>query len=193
VFRVRPGSTAAQAEPLLAIGAELGARFLLTAVEDPELDRRAEVFAELYRLARGFGLRCMLEPMVFSALRTPADTLALIRAAGADDAGVLIDTLHLARAGGEPADLDELGQSRLPYVQLCDAASAEPAGTDAASVRGAAPDRPRGAGQPGGAESRGPYRPRRVDPATRGCGPPAGGGDRVIRPRSCGCGPAPDR
>ena len=135
VFRVRPGSTAAQAEPLLAIGAELGARFLLTAVEDPELDRRAEVFAELYRLARGFGLRCMLEPMVFSALRTPADALALIRAAGADDAGVLIDTLHLARAGGEPADLDELGQSRLPYVQLCDAASAEPAGTDPAGLR----------------------------------------------------------
>jgi sugar phosphate isomerase/epimerase len=135
VFRVRPGSTAAEAEPLLAIGAELGARFLLTAVEDPEPERRADVVAELCRLARGYGLRCMLEPMVFSALRTPADALLLLAAAGADDAGVLIDTLHLARAGGGPADLDALGESRLPYVQLCDAASAEPAGTDSAGLR----------------------------------------------------------
>jgi sugar phosphate isomerase/epimerase len=135
VFRVRPGSSPTEAEPLLAIGAELGARFLLTAVEDPEPERRADVVAQLCRLARGYGLRCMVEPMVFSALRTPADALALLGAAGADDAGVLIDTLHLSRAGGVPADLDPLGASRLPYVQLCDAASAEPAGTDPAALR----------------------------------------------------------
>jgi sugar phosphate isomerase/epimerase len=135
VFRVRPGSTAVEAEPLLAIGAELGARFLLTAVEDPEPGRRAEVFAELCRLARGYGLRCVVEPMVFSQVRTPAEALALIGTAGADDAGVLVDTLHLARAGGTPSDLDALGEPRLPYVQLCDAASAEPAGRDAAGIR----------------------------------------------------------
>jgi sugar phosphate isomerase/epimerase len=135
VFRVRPGVSAADAEPLLAIGAELGAGLLLTAVEDPEPERRAEVVAQLCRLARGYGLRCLVEPMVFSALRTPADALALLEAAGADDAGVLVDTLHLARAGAAPADLDALGAARLPYVQLCDAASAEPATTDPAGLR----------------------------------------------------------
>jgi sugar phosphate isomerase/epimerase len=93
------------------------------------------VVSELWALARLYGLRCMVEPMVFSALRTPADALAVLEAAGADDAGVLIDTLHLVRAGGAPADLDALGAARLPYVQLCDAASAEPAGTDADGVR----------------------------------------------------------
>jgi len=90
VFRVRPGTAAAEAEPLLAVGAELGARFLLTAVEDPEPARRAEVVAEL---------------------------------------------CDLARAGGTPADLDTVPPGRLPYVQLCDAASAEPAGTDPAGLR----------------------------------------------------------
>ena len=127
VFRLRPGTAAADAEPLLAIGAEFGARFLLTAVEDPDPARRAQVFAELCVLAREYGLRCMVEPMVFSALRTPAEAAGLLDAAAADDAGVLIDTLHLARAGGTPADLDALGPGRLPYVQLCDAPSAEPA------------------------------------------------------------------
>jgi sugar phosphate isomerase/epimerase len=135
VFRIRPGTAAADAEPLLAIGAGFGARFLLTAVEDPEPARRADVFAELAQLARGHGLRCTAEPMVFSALRTPADAVALLTAAGADDAGVLVDALHLARAGGVPADLDALGAARLPYLQLCDAASAEPAGTDPAGLR----------------------------------------------------------
>ncbi len=134
VFRVRPGSPAAEAEPLLAIGAELGAGFLLTAVEDPEPDRRAAVFADLCARAGGYGLRCTVEPMVFSALRTPAEAMALLDAAGAADAGVLIDTLHLARAGGAPGDLDGLGAARLPYVQLCDAASGGPAGTDPAGL-----------------------------------------------------------
>jgi sugar phosphate isomerase/epimerase len=135
VFRLGSGTAAAAAEPLLAAGAELGGRFLLTAVEDPVPERRAEAFGELCRLARGYGLRCVVEPMVFSALRTPADARALLEAAGADDAGVLVDTLHLARAGAAPADLDALGPGRLPYVQLCDAASAAPAATDPDGLR----------------------------------------------------------
>jgi len=77
----------------------------------------------------------VVEPMVFSALRTPAQARALLEAAGADDAGVLVDALHLARAGGRPADLDALGPGRLPYVQLCDAASAAPADTDPEGLR----------------------------------------------------------
>jgi len=134
VFRLRPGSSAAEAEPLLAIGAELGAEFLLTAVEDPEPERRAAVFAQLCGLARGYGVRCMVEPMIFSQVRTAGEALDLLEAAGADDAGVLVDTLHLARAGGSPADLDVLGATRLPYVQLCDADSAEAAATDRAGL-----------------------------------------------------------
>ena len=134
VFRLRPGTSAAEAEPLLAAGAELGAGFLLTTVEDPEPVRRAEVFAALCALARDHGLRCMVEPMVFSRVRTPAEALALLDAAGADDAGVLVDTLHLARAGATPADLDGVPAARLPYLQLCDAASAEPATLDEAGI-----------------------------------------------------------
>ncbi|WP_409329668.1 TIM barrel protein [Trujillonella humicola] len=137
VFRVRPGTAAAEAEPLLAVGADLGARFLLTAVEDPEPDRRAGVFADLGALARAHGLRCVVETMVFSQVRTPAEALALLEAAGVDDAGVLVDALHLARAGAVPADLAALGPARLPYVQLCDAASAAPAARDADGLRAA--------------------------------------------------------
>lgn len=137
VFRLRPGTAAAAAEPLLAVGAGLGARFLLTAVEDPEPDRRTAVFADLCALARQHGLRCVVEPMVFSQVRTPAEALALLEEAGADDAGVLVDTLHLARAGCSPEDLAALAPERLPYLQVCDAASARPAGTGPDGLRAA--------------------------------------------------------
>lgn len=137
VFRLRPGTAAAAAEPLLAVGAELGAGFLLTAVEDPEPARRAAVLAELVGLARAHGLRCVVEPMVFSQVRTPAQALELLEAAGADDAGVLVDPLHLARAGAVAGDLAVMDPARLPYLQVCDAASAAPAARDRDGLRAA--------------------------------------------------------
>lgn len=134
VFRVRVGSRPQDAEPLLAVGAELGAGFLLCAVEDPDQGRRAAAFADVCRLAASYGLRCVVEPMVFSAVRTPQEAAALIEASGTEAAGVLVDALHLARAGGTPRDLDHLDARLLPYLQVCDAAVAGPAVDRAAAV-----------------------------------------------------------
>src|SRR5437763_709372 len=61
----------------------------------------------------------------------PPDLVRYAAAAGFD----LVGALHLARAGGRPTDLDALGPGRLPYVQLCDAASAAPADTDPEGLR----------------------------------------------------------
>ncbi|MCW2615341.1 MAG: hypothetical protein JWN08_2335, partial [Frankiales bacterium] len=134
VFRVRAGTRASEAEPLLTVGAELGARFLLCTVEDVEPERRAAAFADLCRLAASYALRCVVEPMVFAAVRTPAEAAAMIRAGDAPGAGVLVDALHLARAGGTPGDLDHLAAELLPYVQVCDAATAGPAPDRATAV-----------------------------------------------------------
>jgi sugar phosphate isomerase/epimerase len=134
VFRIRPDTRAQDAQPLLEVGAELGARFLLCTVEDVDLGRRADVFADLCRLASSYDLRCVVEPMLFAAVRTPAEAVALLGAGGAQDAGVLVDALHLARAGGVPQDLDGLEPHLLPYLQICDASSAAPAVDGAAAL-----------------------------------------------------------
>ena len=39
-------------------------------------------------------------------------------------AAVLVDSLHLARTGGQPADLLRIPLGLLPYIQVCDAGSA---------------------------------------------------------------------
>lgn len=135
VFRLRPAGCAADAEPLVEAGAALGARFVLCTVEDPEPGRRAQGFAALCALASSYGLTCMLEPMVFSAVRTPAEAADLLRDAGGPAAGVLVDALHLFRAGGGVADVAALDPGLLPYAQICDAAGTGPAPSREAAVR----------------------------------------------------------
>lgn len=135
VFRLRADTDVRAAAPLLEAGAELAARYLLCTVEDDDLARRAAAFAALCAEATPYGLTCMVEPMVFSAVRTPGQARALLQAAGDPAAGVLVDALHLFRAGGSVADVAALEPGLLPYVQLCDAATAGPAPSREAAVR----------------------------------------------------------
>ena len=135
VFRLRAGTQVRDAVPLLEAGAELGARYLLCTVEDDDHARRASGFAALCEVASPYGLTCMVEPMVFSAVRTPAQARALLETAGDPVAGILVDALHLFRAGSGVADVAALEPRLLPYVQLCDAATAGPAPSREAAVR----------------------------------------------------------
>ena len=52
-------------------------------------------------------------------VRTPADGLDLIEAAGVD-ARLVIDCVHLVRTGGTAETLRALPPARIGYVQLCD-------------------------------------------------------------------------
>lgn len=135
VFRLRPGTDVRTAEPLLEVGADLGARHLLCTVEDEAVPRRAECLAALAELASSYGLTCMVEPMLFSSVRTPAEAQLLLRAAGHTDAGILVDALHFFRAGASVHDLSALDPTVLRYVQLCDAVGAGPACTPEAALR----------------------------------------------------------
>jgi sugar phosphate isomerase/epimerase len=146
VVRLRPDLVLSSVEPLLEAGAELGARYLLCTMEDPEPTRAAQTWAELCRLAAPFGLTCMVEFMVFSAVRTLREAVALLDRAVAIEGdppggGVLVDTLHLFRSGGVPEDLARLDPARLPYVQLADAWSAALPESPAAAAREAKADR----------------------------------------------------
>jgi sugar phosphate isomerase/epimerase len=57
---------------------------------------------------------------MITQVRTVTDALALIAAAGATNAAVTVDALHLARSGGGPADVAGLTRAEIAYVQLCD-------------------------------------------------------------------------
>jgi sugar phosphate isomerase/epimerase len=68
----------------------------------------------------------VLEFLPIFGISSLTTALAVIEAVGRDDVGVLVDALHLARAGQTPSDLAAVDPAKLPYLQLCDAPAAPP-------------------------------------------------------------------
>lgn len=113
---------------MLETGAELGATCLTVAGEDPDHARMAANFAALCDLAAPFGIRVDVEFMAWRVVATIQNAAALVAAAGRPNGAVLLDSLHLARSGGTPADIAGVPARA---AQICDGPLANPVGTEA--------------------------------------------------------------
>ena len=107
--------------PALSFGASLGAA-TATAIDfgDRGVDEIAERLAAFHRLAGEYGLGVNVEPISMSQTATIGDAAALIRRAGADDCGIVLDMVHFVRTGSTVADITALDRHAIRYVQLCD-------------------------------------------------------------------------
>jgi sugar phosphate isomerase/epimerase len=121
-----PATEPAAIRPALETCAALGGRYLLVGGNDPEGDRLAANFAAVAAFAAEYGMRIGLEPHSYLVVRTVQDALALLDRAGAANAGILVDALHLHRAGDSAASLARIDPTRIAYVQICDAAATPP-------------------------------------------------------------------
>lgn len=101
------------------IAAEIGARHLIV-VSFVNAAATVVSLARICRHAATVGVRPVLEFGAFTRVAT-VQQAAAIAAAADPDCGVLVDTLHLARSGGAPADIAVLPAWLLPYYQICDA------------------------------------------------------------------------
>jgi sugar phosphate isomerase/epimerase len=106
--------------PFLEMGAALGGRYIVAGSADPDSASAAEKLHALSQMAKGFGIGVVIEFARYSALQTLQDAVALIRASGADNAGILLDTFHFYHAGNHPQDILAYPASLFPYVQLAD-------------------------------------------------------------------------
>lgn len=116
--------------PFLEAGATLGARHVICAPYDPDLLRLSDNLAALQALARPIGLSCVLEFFPWTNVPDLASARAAVEGTGADDVGILVDTLHFDRSGSSLADLSALPPRRLPFLHLCDAAVHPPYSTE---------------------------------------------------------------
>lgn len=116
-----PEVLVARYEPLLAAGAQLGAASLTVSGDDSDFSRLADNFAALCQLAERYALRVDLEFMRWRPVATLPQAVAVLTAAGQGNSGVLVDTLHLFRAGGDAAAIAQVEPRFLRAVQLCDA------------------------------------------------------------------------
>lgn len=133
--------------PLLEAGAALGARHVICAPYDPDLSRLSDSLAALHALARPLGLSCVLEFFPWTNVPDLASARAAVERTGADDVGILIDTLHFDRSGSALAELSALPPRRVPFLHLCDTAVHPPYSTEDLLHAGRAERLPPGEGQ----------------------------------------------
>ena len=127
VVRLRPDRSLDDHRRLLDLAEVLGVRFLLTVSEHADRAATTADLARLVEAARGATTRIALEFMRFTQVRGLGDAVATLAAIDAPDAVVLVDALHLQRAGEGPAVLDAVPPGRIGYLQLCDGPAAAPA------------------------------------------------------------------
>ncbi len=111
-------------EAIIDVAAEIGVRHVLVASGPADPSEVVERFAALCNRAGGSTVIVVLEFLpIFSIASLPA-ALDVVAKAGYANGAVLVDSLHLARSGGTPADLIGVDTRRLPYLQIADALAA---------------------------------------------------------------------
>jgi sugar phosphate isomerase/epimerase len=105
----------------VAFAAELGARQLITAIQDADRPRAVANLGALAELAGSHGLRIGLEFMSLSAgCRTIGDGAWFVDQVGRDNVGLDLDVLHLVRSGGTAAEVAALDPRYFNNAQICD-------------------------------------------------------------------------
>jgi sugar phosphate isomerase/epimerase len=118
VLPIRPGTTAAEAEPALDVAALLGARYVISFIEDDDLSRVGDVLSALSGPAAAHGLRILIEPMSYKQVSSYAQARRLLELA--PGTGIVVDPLQFIRSGNTLDDVRALDPATVPFLQLCD-------------------------------------------------------------------------
>ncbi|MFN0161308.1 MAG: sugar phosphate isomerase/epimerase family protein [Burkholderiales bacterium] len=127
MIRIGPQFDVTAHAGLLAVGAELGAVHVLVAIDDHDCARATAHFSQVCEAARSHGLTADLEFMPWTEAPDLATALRIVEGAAQPNGGVLIDALHVARAGVTLDALRAVPRNLLHYAQLCDGPLEAPA------------------------------------------------------------------
>jgi sugar phosphate isomerase/epimerase len=116
--------------PVLDAAAELGASYMVASCYDLDEERYIAKLAACCEAAKLLRIRVSLEFIPYTAARTLADAVRLVRRTGQPNAGILIDSLHLDRSGGTPDDIRAVEPGLIHFVQICDAPALRPSSPD---------------------------------------------------------------
>ena len=107
--------------PVIDTVAELGAPIIVANSFNPDEPRFVALLARYAEKAAAAGIRIAVEFLPYSRVRNLDQTLRVVAATGAPNAGVLLDALHLDRSHGTPDDIARVAPERIVFAQLCDA------------------------------------------------------------------------
>ena len=121
VVWLQPGEPDSAHDAMLDIALELGVHNVLCVSSEPDEAQTRRRFEHLCRRAEAGALRVVLEFLAITQIKSLHQALAVVTDVGHPAGGILVDTLHLQRTGGNAADLRAIDARLLPYLQLCDA------------------------------------------------------------------------
>lgn len=113
-------------KPALEAGSRLGAQHAIALIMERDPHKRLDDFCDLCDAASEHGLGVAIEFVIYSAVKTIEDAVALVRQSGRSNASVLVDALHLHRSGGSVAALAAIPPEMISIAQLCDAPALAP-------------------------------------------------------------------
>jgi sugar phosphate isomerase/epimerase len=121
LVRTDPGTKVGDFAPFVEVSAQLGARHIIAQVPEDERIKAIDTFRALCELAEPYGLTVDLEFIPWSPTADLEVAADIVTKAGAENGGVLVDTLHFARSGSSVDLLLDLPAQMFNFVQLCDA------------------------------------------------------------------------
>lgn len=126
ILRLKPDTDVRSYQAVLETGAELGARYVLVAGNDPDEARLTASFGALCDLAQPLGLKPYLEPMPWTDAKNVTQAGRIVMAAGRENGGIIIDPIHFDRSGSRIAEIAALPPALFGYMQFCDASAERP-------------------------------------------------------------------
>lgn len=118
--KIEPATDIASLAHFLDAGAELGAKEVICAPYDLELNRLAENLGRLSDLAQNRGLGVSLEFFPWTAVPHISAAEEIVRQAG-PQVGILVDALHFDRSASTIKQLQGVPRDRLRLAHICDA------------------------------------------------------------------------
>ena len=95
--RISPDINVADLEPFISAGAELKAKYIITAPYDPDLGRLADRLAAFEDLAAPYGLHTVLEFFPWTVVPNFSTALSVVEATGQPGIGILVRCISIAR------------------------------------------------------------------------------------------------
>jgi sugar phosphate isomerase/epimerase len=128
--RIADGADAKKWRPQLEVGAELGAKHVISSVWTDDRVFAAECFDQLCDIAKPLGLTINLEFVTFASVKTLRDALDVLKASRKTNCGVLVDMLHFSRSRVPLTDLAQVPRDWFHFVHLCDGLPGIPTAND---------------------------------------------------------------
>jgi sugar phosphate isomerase/epimerase len=107
--------------PMIEASAELGARTIVVAGDDPDEARMTEMYGLICDAAAPYGLTVNLEFTPWTALNNATAASRVVTEAARRNGEMLIDLIHVARSSTALTDLAAIDSARMSYFQICDA------------------------------------------------------------------------